>query len=107
MAGTSRHGYWIVFSFSLGHLVALLIADSDLETVVRSVRAVATDRGGEVRSVNRTRPLYSITAIMRDDQLGRLEKLLASQPESVTWEYGVCAQLDPRRLPACWESISQ
>ena len=78
----------LVLSFSLGNLVALAIADSDLETAVRSVRAVATNRGGEVRSVNQNDDhSYSITAIMRDDQLGRLEELLAGQPDGVTWEY--------------------
>ena len=59
-----------------------------MEAAVRNVRAVATDRGGEVRSVNQNDDhSYSIAAIVRDDQLGRLEKLFAGQPDSVMWDY--------------------
>lgn len=78
----------LVLSFLFSSSLALLFADSDLETAVRSVQAVATDRGGEVRSVNQNDDhSYSITAIVRYDQLGRLEELLDVQPSGVTSEY--------------------
>ena len=75
-------------SFPAGFFFASLMADDVLESAVAEVQAVATDRGGVVRSVHENEFLsYSITAIIRDDQLGRLQALLADQPDSVTWEY--------------------
>ena len=75
-------------SYLAGFFVVSLMADDVLESAVNEVQAVATDRGGVVRSVHVNEFLsYSITAIVRDDQLGRLQTLLADQPDSVTWEY--------------------
>ena len=75
-------------SFLAGYFFVSLTADDVLESAVTEVQAVATDRGGVVRSVHENEFLsYSITAIVRDDQLGRLQTLLADLPDSVTWEY--------------------
>ena len=75
-------------SFLAGYFFVSLTADDVLESAVTEVQAVATDRGGVVRSVHENEFLsYSITATIRDDQLGRLQTLLTDQPDSVTWEY--------------------
>ena len=75
-------------SFLAGYFFVSLTADDVLENAINEVQAVATDRGGVVRSVHENEFLsFSITAIVREDQLGRLQTLLADQPDSVTWEY--------------------
>ena len=76
------------FSFLCGMLISMIAADDALASALRSVEAVATDRGGVVESLHRNEDYsYSVTALIRDDQLGRLEALLADQPPVVTYEY--------------------
>ena len=75
-------------SYLLGLLIVTIGADGDLESAVRDVQAIATDRGGVVRSVHQNDShSYSITAIVRADKLRRLQTLLDEQSDSVTWEY--------------------
>ena len=107
-------------SFPAGFFFASLMADDVLESAVNEVQAVATDRGGVVRSVHVNEFLsYSITAIVREDQLGRLQALLADQPDSVTWEYvhapsgehddylrvGVDLEMTPEHHSSEWERL--
>ncbi len=63
-------------------------AESALERAVSHVEAVATDRGGVIRSVHRNDGRsYSIAAVVKDDQLPRLRTLLDEQSDRVTWDY--------------------
>ena len=72
----------------VGFLIVSLAADDALESAINDLEAIATDRGGVVRSIHRNDSLsYSITAIVREDQLGRPRTLLSDQPDGVTREY--------------------
>ena len=105
----------------IGFSVVSLAADDALESAVNDLQAVATDRGGVVRSVHRNDSLsYSITAIVREDQLVRLQNQLSDQPDSVTWEYvhapsgehedylrvGIDLEMSPERYSSEWERLS-
>ena len=104
----------------IGFSVVSLAADDALESAINDLEAIATDRGGVVRSVHRNDSLsYSITAIVREDQLGRLQNLLSDQPDSVTWEYvhapsgehedylrvGIDLAMSPERYSSEWERL--
>ena len=63
-------------------------ADGHLDALVPRVEALATDKGGEIRSVHQNDShSYSVTAIMRADQLGQLQELLSDVHPGVTVEY--------------------
>ena len=63
-------------------------ATDELESLVQQVEALATDKGGELRSVHQNEShSYSVTAIMRTDQLEVLKNVLSEGPDSVTSEY--------------------
>ena len=52
------------------------------------MEALATDKGGELRSVHQNEShSFSITAIMRADQLGQLQDLLSDAHPGVMVEY--------------------
>ena len=108
-------------SWLVGGFIVSLAADDALESAINDLQAVATDRGGVVRSVHRNDSLsYSITAIVREDQLGRLQNLLSDQPDSVTREYvhapsgehedylrvGIDIEMSPEQYSSEWERLS-
>ena len=63
-------------------------ATAEIEGLAHQVEALVTDKGGELRSVHRNeKRSYSVTAIMRADQLEVLDNVLAEGPDSVTSEY--------------------
>lgn len=75
-------------SFWCGIFLATLGTEDSFHSAIRRVEAVATDRGGVVESLHRNDNYsYSMTAVIRDDQFGRLEALLSDQSPDVTSEY--------------------
>ncbi len=71
-----------------GMLIATFAVDDALHSALSRVEAVATDRGGVIESLHQNEDYsYSLTAVIRDDQLGRIEELLSEQPPVVTSEY--------------------
>ena len=83
---------WLLVTGSIcilsGVALASVGADDHLEALVTRVEALATDRGGEVRSVHQNDShSFSVTAIMRADQLAPLQELLSDAPPDVMVEY--------------------
>ena len=78
----------VCFCILSGVALASTGADDQLETLVTRVEALATDKGGELRSVHRNDShSFSVTAIMRSDQLGQLQDLLSDAHPGVMVEY--------------------
>ena len=76
------------FCILSGVALASTGADDQLETLVTRVEALATDKGGELRSVHQNDShSSSVTAIMRSDQLGQLQELLSDAHPGVMVEY--------------------
>ena len=112
LIGVMIAGY---ISYPVGFVVVSYAADD-----VNEVQAVATDRGGVVRSAHENDSLsYSITAIVWEDRLERLRTLLADRPDSVTREYvhasswehddylrvGIDLEMSPEQYSLEWERL--
>lgn len=71
-----------------GIVIALFVVDDALRSTLSGVEEVATDSGGVIESLHQNNAYsYSMTAVIRENQLGRLEDLLSEQPAVVTSEY--------------------
>ena len=101
----------------IGNLLSSERATDELESLVQQVEALVTARGGEIRSVHRNEShSYSVTAIMRADQLEILKNVLSEGPDSVTSEFvhtasreiddylrvGVDLRMTPEQYSAAW-----
>ena len=76
------------FCILIGVSFASTGAGSQLENLVAQVEALATDKGGELRSVHQNEShSFSVTAIVRADQIGQIQDLLSDAHPGVMVEY--------------------
>ena len=76
------------FCILSGVVLASEKADGHLDALVTRVEALATDKGGEIRSVHQNDShSFSVTAIMRADQLAKLQGMLSDAHPDVMVEY--------------------